>query len=398
MNVFRHFGCGYVKVRLSGLSPERFLNLCGSANMELWKVCFVNGNYEFFMGAKDFLSCRPFIKKAKVRPKIIKKFGLPFFLHKNRKRKMWAAGCLSFFALLYILSLFIWDIDYRGNTTYTDDELGHFLESLQITCGIKKDKLSCDELEEALRNHFDGITWASVRISGTRLYVQIKENEVLLAIPEPDEEPCDLIAAYDGVITSIIVRSGMSVVQVGDTVEKGQVLVSGCIPMTDDSEEIISRRYIHADADIIGQVRHSKSKEISLWHRQSVPTGKIRNGISLHFANHSFVWMIPNIRNTEWRTVTQTKRLRLMGDFYLPIDYGRIKSFEVSSHDAKYTETEINKMAECYKNEVSEKLIEKGVQIIENNVRILVNGSLCRLEADLLTEESIQERSTINDN
>ena len=396
MRFFQHFCFGCVKVRLSGLAPERFLNLCGGAGLEVWNVCAAKDGCELYMGIRDFFSCRPFVKKAKVRLRILKKCGLPFFLHKNRRRKMWAAGFALFFIFLYVLSLFVWDIKYQGNLTYTDDELGHFLESLSVTNGTRKTDISCNDLEEALRNRFGGITWVSARLSGTRLYVQIKENEVPLEIPEKDETPCDLTAAFDGVITSMIVRSGVPLVKTGDTVEKGQLLVSGRVPITDDAGEVTAEHFVRADADIIGRIRRTQSKEINLWHRREEKTGNIRRGLFLSAAGHSFVWLLPNLKKTEWKTVMEEKKLCLFKNFVLPVRYGFITSFEVSSHDQMYGEEELSNMAEQYKNEISENLIEKGVQIIENNVRILVNGSFCRFEAELLTEEPIDERSTIN--
>lgn len=396
MRFFRHFCFGCVKVRLTGLSPERFFNLCGSADMEIWNVRFAGGGYELCMGIRDFFSCRPYAKKAKVRLRILEKFGLPFFLHKNRGRKLWAAGFAAFFVLLYVLSLFVWDIEYQGNLTYTDDELGHFLESMEITCGIKKTRVSCEGLEEALRNQFEGITWVSARLSGTRLYVQVKENEVTLQLPEKDDTPCDLTASEGGVITSMVVRSGIAQVRAGDTVEKGQILVSGRVPITDDSGEAVAEHLVRADADIVARVRKTVERNESLWHRREERTGRVRYGLFLDASGHAFVWLFPNFRKTEWKTVTEEKKLRLFGDFYLPVDYGLITSFEVSPYDEKYTEAELSRMAEQYKTEISENLMEKGVQIIENNVKILVNGSLCRFEAELVTEEPIEERSTIN--
>lgn len=59
-------------------------------------------------------------KKAGVRLFLRKKYGLPFFLFRNRKRKPLAAGFVCFFLFLYGLSFFIWDISFEGNLRFTD--------------------------------------------------------------------------------------------------------------------------------------------------------------------------------------------------------------------------------------------------------------------------------------
>lgn len=395
MKFLRRFWSGSVRIQMTGEYPERFFNLCASSGLDIWDVIFSKGNYIFSMGIRDFFSSRPYAKKAKIRLRIQRKLGLPFFLYKNRKRKLWAAGFLCFFLLLYTLSFFVWDIGYQGNVMYTDDELSHFLDTMGIRCGIMKNQVSCEDLEAALRNEYNGITWVSARLSGTKLYVHVKENDVPLEIPVRDNTPCDLTADADGTITSMIVRSGIPMVKPGDEVVKGQILVSGAIPITDDGGTVVAEHYVHSDADIIARRTRQETKDISLWHEREEKTGRIRKGLMTNIGAHSFVYLIPNFRNTEWRTVTEIRQVRLFGDFYLPMELGLITSQEVCSYDEKYTEKELEELGEAYKNEVAEKLMEKGVQIIENNVKILVNGSSCRFEVNMQTEEPFKTETNV---
>ncbi len=381
---------GYLTVEMTGLNPERFFNLCAFSGLEIWNAVCLGKQFRFYMRAKDFFKCRPFAKKAGVRLHITEKKGLPFFLYRNRKRGLWGAGLVLFFVFLYILSLYVWDISYEGNLRYTDNELEHFLAEQRIYCGVKKSSVSCENLEEALREKYEGITWVSARLEGTRLYIHIKENEVLLGIPRKDDSPCDLVAESDAVIKSMIVRSGIPAVKPGDTVKKGQLLVSGRIPVTDDAGTVTSERLVHADADITGIRERTEIKEISMWHRMEIPTGKKRAGIATAVGDLSFVWLMPAGAGSEWQTAVNYRKLCLFSDFYLPVSIGIISAREISAVDAWYTQSELNELSHIFQTETEEKLIEKGVQIIENNVKILVNGSVCRFEAYMKTEESIE--------
>ena len=58
--------------------------------------------------------------------------------------------------------------------------------------------------------------------------------------------PCNIVASKDGIIHQPIVMEGELVVEVGDTVRKGQLLVSGIIEHQDT--QIV--RYVHARANI----------------------------------------------------------------------------------------------------------------------------------------------------
>ena len=87
------------------------------------------------------------------------------------------------------MTLFIWDIEFEGNYRYTDDNLRVSLEKQEIRCGILKGKIDCGELEAFLRTDLPEVTWVSVSITGTRLFVRIRENEVLSHVPPDRPEP-----------------------------------------------------------------------------------------------------------------------------------------------------------------------------------------------------------------
>ena len=45
---------GYLFVRLTGYSPERFFNLCGNADIVLWKIEPAEDGYTFFVSLPAF--------------------------------------------------------------------------------------------------------------------------------------------------------------------------------------------------------------------------------------------------------------------------------------------------------------------------------------------------------
>ena len=83
------------------------------------------------------------------------------FFFRNRKRWYAAAGLFQFFLLLYIMSLFIWDIHFQGNHHYSADTLVRYLDMQDVRYGMKKKKINCEELEAGMREAFPQITWVS---------------------------------------------------------------------------------------------------------------------------------------------------------------------------------------------------------------------------------------------
>lgn len=125
----------------------------------------------------DFYRIRPFARKAGVKVRVREKLGLPFFLYRNRKRKLFTVGLASFFLLLFVLSRFIWNISFSGNLHFTDDMLTRQLREIGICYGMPKSGVDCDRIEEELRSRCPQIVWVSAHVAGTRLQIRVRENE-----------------------------------------------------------------------------------------------------------------------------------------------------------------------------------------------------------------------------
>lgn len=62
--------------------------------------------------------------------------------------------------------------------------------------------------------------------------------------------PCNLTADQNGVIVRMITRAGYPKLHVGEECHIGDVLVSGCLELKNDSQEVVRYEGVHADADI----------------------------------------------------------------------------------------------------------------------------------------------------
>ena len=85
---------GYVTIKVWGYSTERLLNLCGNHNILVWDI--VNhGEYDTMnISVRGFFALKPLLKKTGTRAAVLGKYGLPFFMSKMQKRKVFVAGLL----------------------------------------------------------------------------------------------------------------------------------------------------------------------------------------------------------------------------------------------------------------------------------------------------------------
>ncbi len=400
-----HSRKGYVTLILTGYSPERFLNLCAARGIELWGViCRREGGWELQMLVEDYRTIRPLARKAGVRLHILRRRGLPFFLARGRKRWYYAAGILAFFGVLYGMSCFLWSIGFEGNYRYTSDTLSRYMDTLGIRCGILRAQVDCGKLEEALRMQFPELTWVSASLSGTRLLVRVKENEVLSAIPGRDETPCDIVASQSGRITEMVVRSGTPAVKVGDEVAEGQVLIYGTISITGDDGQELRSYGVRADGEVKARTVHTYEREYPLAREYRTPAGRRRRGWYLKAGPWSAAVLLPpgllwrdEAREArQWDYAMEERQLRLFENLYLPLYIGDIHGAEMEIYERGYTPMERNALAEAVNQGFVRNLEEKGVQIIENNDRIETSLSGWRITGELVTEESIIRRQPLS--
>ena len=213
---------GYVKIRVWGFAPQRFINLCSNKGILLWNIEKQEDVYTMCIGLRSFYELRPIARKTKVRVVISERYGLPFFVPGMLRRKAFLAGLFLAVAFWLISSLFVWDIQVTGNYQVTDDVFYSFLEQEGIHTGMRRSELNIGELEKQIRRKFSQVTWTSGRLDGTRLVIEVKEND--MSVPEVVQDAAgagkDLVAECNGVITDMIVRCGVPKVSIGSEVAK----------------------------------------------------------------------------------------------------------------------------------------------------------------------------------
>ena len=374
---------GYIRIRITGYSTERFLNACSHRGIILWGLEPKGRAYEMNISIPGFRKLKPIIRKTGTKVSIVERFGLPFFLHKYRKRKMFFAGALLFAALIFLMSRYIWNIDIKGNLTYTDETLLKFLKTREVENGMRVSEVDCARIVKDIRKEYDDIIWVSASIQGTRLIIQVKENEDTIpamdeAAENPDQEkPTDIVADRDCVITRIVPRNGIPMVSEGAEVKTGDVLVSGQVPVMDDAGTVIAYQYHESDADIQGRTVIEYQDEMDLGYEKKEYYYDKKTHLPLE-KNEYFLKLgrytleFGNIRNQyrAWEMYGYEKQLCIAENFYLPISYGKKTARPYESGEIKYSKKELQQRLSRKFQQYCKDLEKKGVEIIENDVKI----------------------------
>lgn len=386
---------GYLLVRLKGISTERFINLCSNRYIYLWDLKSAGDEYEFNIKLKDYYKLKPLAKKTGTLPLIRKRYGLPFVIQRYKKRSGYVFGFLLFLVILYILSLFIWDINVSGGYTYTQEAMVKFLRNNDVYPGLQKKDINCQGIEDLIRHSYNDIGWVSAEIKGTRLIVKITETNM----PAPAVTAtgnCHIIASKDCIITKIVTRTGTPKVHIGDVVKKGDVLVSGIVDIVGDSG-LLRKQPVIADADITGKTFYDYSDKFSLYYMDKIYTGNEKKSFAFSFFLKKINLYRPRIPYNKYDIIGNEFTLHLNDEFYLPVSLNANRYLEYKEEKKKYSEAEAKALAEKKLNRFIKKLEERNVVILENNVTMAVKGNNCMADGKLVVLESVKVFKAIDD-
>ncbi|MCM1242621.1 MAG: sporulation protein YqfD [Roseburia sp.] len=373
---------GYVSIKVWGYSTERFLNLCGNHDILVWDIENHGDHYTMKVSVKGFFALKTLLRKTGTRASVLQRYGLPFFVPKIKKRKIFAAGLIICLFFWMFTARYIWDIRIDGNYSLTDDVLLDYLESQGVHTAMKKENLQIEKLEMQLREEYDMITWASLKIDGTTLIIQIRENEV----PEYDssgqqaqetgehadspEDGKDLVASKDGVIVYMITRRGIPQAAVGDTVEKGQLLVSGAVPVYNDDTTVRRYQYYAADADILIAYDKSLCVERKTAYQDKEYSGREKRILLLGLKEKEWNLSAGKVPFETYDISGEKKQLQLLDHLFVPVFYGIKYAREYTIVEKTHTEEEMQQIMQEEWDKILLTLEEKGVQIAQKNVTI----------------------------
>ena len=377
---------GYVAVKVWGYSVERLLNLLGNHDILVWNIEDHGDYHTMHMSVEGFFALKPLLKKTGTRAAVLGKYGLPFFVSSMLRRKLFVAGLFCCILFWCLASRFIWDIRIEGNYALTEDVLMDYLEEQGIHTAMKKSALEIAELEQALREDYNLITWTSVQLRGTTLLIHIKENEMPVydnRNKADSDKGMDLVAEKEGVVTYIITRSGVPQVACGDTVQKGDVLVSGAVPVYNEDTTVRRYQYVQADADITLSYARNLSLEEEIAYDEKCYTGESIEIPVVGTGEKEVAFRIRKVPYDFYDTSEEKKQVQLLDHLYLPLFYGKrtVQEYEITSK--MHTDEEMNALLQERWRKIISILSEKGVQIAEKNVTIEKNDKKWVLNAHM---------------
>jgi len=227
MNLIR----GVVQVRLTGLFPERLVNLCAQEGVEFWAMEWLDEHTVRFTTRRHTLDrLEELARRAGCEVERESSRGLPDFLGRFRTRYAFLAGLVFALCAVSFLSRFVLTVEVTGNQEVPAAVILSQLRQLGVRPGAYGPALDRKQLAQEALLQLKDLSWMAINLHGTRVEVIVRE---VVKQPERIDESgwFDIVAQADGIVTHVEAERGEAAVQEGDVVAKGDVLISGTVSM-----------------------------------------------------------------------------------------------------------------------------------------------------------------------
>lgn len=340
--------CGYLRIMIKGDNGEKILNICAINSIILFNSRLVKKDIETCILIKDFKKLKKLMRGSKTRIHICEKHGLPFKIQKHRNRSGLFLGIIIIFILSQYLSSYIWVIDVVGNSVVDKTEILNSLKKIGISEGIKATHINPKVQREKLLLECEDLAWASLNIEGSRLTVNVTEiNDT-----KPSSTPTNLKASADGIIEKIDVTSGNCIVKVGDTVKKGDLLVSGI------NENLHSTSFVKSLGSIYAETTREYTLTKSFEQTVAYKTGETKTKKVLDFFTFKFPLYLGK-ETKDYSSSTKCKNIKLFQKS-LPIKIYTREFEYIEKEKITFTKEELYKqLEEELKNKAKKESISK---------------------------------------
>ncbi|MBO5149056.1 MAG: sporulation protein YqfD [Anaerotignum sp.] len=380
---------GYVRIRAKGFSAERFMNMAAFRGVYLWDISYEGAAVTMKADGGSMEILEACSQKTGCSMEILGWGGLPAFLRRFRRRQVWSAGVLCFAAGLYLLSSFIWTVEVEGNERLETEDLLSACEKMGLQPGAWKHGVDTEAVTKGLLMQFSDISWVSVGIKGTDVTIRLAET-IEKAERIDRETPCDIIASADGVIVQITAERGTPMVQTGDVVKKGDVLISSELLIGLEGEEQHTE-YTAAEGAVTARIWQKLTEELPLQYEETIYSGVEKENHSIVFSEKELDIIHPDGAG-KWEKAVLEEQPLALGDFRLPLSLKKEIWKEYEILEKTRTMEETKSILEENLRKKTENLLSPYGKIEDSKITFEEYADSVRGEAEITLLERIDEK------
>lgn len=379
---------GFVEFSFSNGFIDGFVNDCYEQRINVQSLKRDDTVLYGRCSAKNYKLLRNIAHKNAGVIQITKKHGIVFPLLKLKNRLGLFAGVLLFIVIINFLGGFVWNIQITGNSKISSEDISSLLGSNGFSVGSYWKSIDKDVLENLILASFDDCAWVHINQIGSLARVEIKE-----AVAKPKivkgKGYANIKAKKDGIIVQTIVYTGWRAVNSGDSVTKGDLLISGIY----ENEKKKQNFFARASGICLAQVNESFQLTVSRQQHEKkyLPEKKYK---TINFFGLKIPLYIGKIskQNTDFEQKSVYVKLNKK-ELPIGITYDIAKPYVITTN--VLSDKELNELAG---REINKKIKTDfaDAQIISKKADISLGSENAKVSVKLVCIEDIAQESKID--
>lgn len=370
---------GIYTIRAEGRFPERILNIASTSGVYVRDVRRENTDSIVFCVGKKGGEKLLASQLEGLTLTLIDCYGLPVVMKKYKKRVLLTFLPVFFAVIAFVFSLFIWRVEIEGGDKKLQNEVLDVISENGVYIGALKHKIDHYEIKRNAILKIDDLSWMWVDVRGTSAKVKIRKRSPRPEL-NPIHEPADVIATHSGLIEKMQVYCGVPLFKEGQSVEKGQTLITGVFR---SENENIPTYYHHATGNVILRLYEKKTVIIPRKTIEKTPTGNKKSVFRINFEKNNINFSLNSgISYAEYDKIEKKYVLPLTGISFSKTEYHETKVI----HNDTDISAEIENRRKTFLGELTKKnmeIIEITEDITENEHDVSVTFSAdCRVRTD----------------
>lgn len=248
--------------------------------ISVYRLSAHNETISFFCNKKSL----DILQKHEIPLSIVdrkKKFISSFFLH---KKIVWI-GLFLLLSIFLLNQIFIREIDFANSNQDPNVYWSVRKYTKRIGPYLYLTK-SVNEVSQELRTIYYQYAYVGIQKRGAKLWIDIEHQDV--SAEEENKQPLygEYMAKYDALITSIDLKAGVPIVEIGEVVRKGSLLATS---NTQYKDALYNKdKFVPLVGEIYGEVHTYETYTVPKKEETCVYTGKEKKTYAVQFFNHFF--------------------------------------------------------------------------------------------------------------